>query len=340
MQGSQSKVFLLMAFSDFPWHQKAWDKFSEARTRKHLPHALLVTGAEGIGKRAFAEKLVQSLLCHQPIDNQPCEQCNGCKTYSAGSNPDFMKIQVNEDKKQISVDQIRALTRFITLSRSFESYRVILLHPVEAMNANAANSLLKSLEEPAENTIIILLVTTLNQIIPTIKSRCQLLSLPKPSRQQALDWLQVNAPDLEDVQVRLDLSFGRPLVVLKAPGSDVNQVADFAKDILQILEETKSIAEVAKTWEKISHKDLIDWQVSWLQAFIKEELTGVKKNIDVNSLVEQHLSKIKMLIKVKPCWDLYQQILEQQKYIHTSVNPLMFLENMLILWFKASHQCR
>ena len=325
-----------MAYTDFPWHQKTWDKFSAARKRNHLPHALLVAGEEGIGKNEFAEKLVKSLLCHQPINNQPCEQCNGCKTYSAGSNPDFMEIQVAEDKKQISVDQIRSLSQFIILSRSFSAYRVILLRPVEAMNVNAANSLLKSLEEPADNTVIILLSTTVSQILPTIKSRCQLLSLPNPSQQQALDWLQENAPEIKDAQARLDLSFGRPLIALEINDSDINQAGEFGVDILQVLEEEKSITEVAKKWEKVQHKNLIDWQLSWLKTLIKEELTGVKET----TLSEQHLSKIKTLIKSEPCWQLYQQILEQQKYIHTSVNPLMFIENMLILWFKASHQCR
>ena len=330
------------ALTDFPWHQKTWDKFSAARTRNHLPHALLVTGEEGIGKNQFAEKLVQSLLCHQPINNKPCEQCNGCKTFSAGSNPDFMEIKVAEDKKQIGVDQIRALSKFITLSRSFDSYRVILLHPVEAMNANAANSLLKSLEEPADNTVIILLATSLNQIIPTIKSRCQLLSLPKPSHQQAIDWLQINAPDLKNAKARLDLSFGRPLIAIETNEADISQAADFAKDILQIVEERKSITEVAKVWEKAQHKDLIDWQVSWLHAFIKENLTNLneQEGLEKASQLEQNLSKIKALINAEPCWELYQAVLEQNKYIHTSVNPLMFIENMLTLWFKASHQCR
>jgi len=325
-----------MVCTKFPWHQKTWDKFSAARSRKHLPHALLVTGEDGIGKREFAKKLVKSLLCHQPANNQPCEQCNGCKTYIAEANPDFMEIQVAEDKKQISVDQIRALSQFITLSRSFSAYRVILLHPVEAMNVNAANSLLKSLEEPAENTVIILLATTVNQILPTIKSRCQLLSLPNPTRQQAVEWLQENAPEMKDVQTRLDLSFDRPLLALKANDSDINQAAEFGADILQVLEEKTSITEVAKKWEKAQHKNLIDWQLSWLQALIKGELTGVIET----SLLGLNLSEINRLIKSEPCWQLYQQILEQQKYIHTSVNPLMFIENMLTLWFKASHQCR
>jgi len=335
-------IFLIETLTDYPWHKKTWDKFSSARTRKHLPHALLVTGEEGIGKKQFAEKLVQSLLCHKPSNNKPCEQCNGCKTYTAGSNPDFMEIQIAEDKKQISVDQIRALSKFITLSRSFDFYRVILLHPVEAMNVNAANSLLKSLEEPADNTIIILLATSLNQIIPTIKSRCQLLSLPKPSYRQATDWLQINAPDLSNVKERLDLSFGRPLIALKIDDIDIDKAADFANAILQVVKENKSITEVAKVWEKTQHADLINWQISWLQSFTKQQLMNQNDNKEFKEVspLEQDLSEIKAHIDAEPSWELYQNILEQKKYLHTSVNPLMFVENMLVLWFKASHPCR
>lgn len=329
-----------MKTTEFPWHQTIWDKFSAARSRNHLPHALLLTGEEGIGKKRFAEKLVKSLLCHKPLDNQQaCGQCNGCKTYLAGSNPDFLQIQIAEDKQQISVDQIRALSRFITLSRSFTAYRVILLHPGEAMNDNAANSLLKSLEEPAENTVIIIIATHLNQLLPTIKSRCQLLALPKPATAQALEWMQNYSPSLENAQARLDLSFGRPLLALEADEKDIKQASDLAEDILSVMEEKKSITEAAKTWEKATHSTLIDWQLGWLQSFIKDLETGVTKKSDSPLALDQCLSNIKQQIRAEPCWELYQQILQQKKYIHTSVNPLMFIENMLSLWFKASHQC-
>jgi len=324
---------------EFPWHQKTWDKFIDARSRQHLPHALLISGAEGIGKIEFAHKLVKSLLCLEPKSNNACNQCKACKTYESFSNPDFKVIKVAEDKKQISVDQIRELSKFITLSRSFAAYRVILLHPVEAMNVNAANSLLKSLEEPAENTIIILLATHLNQILPTIKSRCQLLPLPMPSSTQALEWLKIQAPQLEQAEELLDMSYGRPQLALEVNDSDLNQRNDLAEDILQLILEHKSVTEIAKKWEKLNHKDLLKWQASWLQSFIKEAIRETGDNEVSAKRSNENLNKIKELISVEHQWKLYQQIIDQQKFIHTSVNPLIFMENMLNLWFQASHQC-
>jgi len=325
---------------EYPWHQGTWDKFSNARTRQHLPHALLVTGEEGIGKIEFAQRLAKSLLCLTPKNNNSCNQCNACKTYESGANPDFKEIMVAEDKKQISVDQIRELSKFITLSRSFEAYRVILLQPVEAMNINAANSLLKSLEEPAGNTIIILLATHLNQVLPTIKSRCQLLSLPMPSTSQSLEWLQAHAPQLDQVEELLDMSYGRPLLAFDIKEDDFNQRNDLAEDILQLILEYKSITELAKKWEKLNHERLLKWQASWIQVFIKEDVIKVNSSVTESTQLKQNLNKIKELIPSEQQWNLYQKIIEQQQLIHTSVNPLMFIENMLTSWIQASHQCR
>ncbi len=175
---------------EYPWHETSWDKFTTARSQDHLPHALLLVGADGTGKLDFAKKIATSLLCTAPVNNKACQNCQSCKTYHANANPDFMQIELLEDKQQISVDQIRQLSEFINYTRSFQGYRVIMINPIERMNQNAANSLLKSLEEPADNTVIILVATNLGKILPTIKSRCQLLTLTTPEKNQALSWLK------------------------------------------------------------------------------------------------------------------------------------------------------
>lgn len=323
---------------EFPWHQQSWNKFSDARTRNHLPHALLITGAEGIGKLEFAKRLVKSLLCFNPINNQFCDQCNGCKTYDSVSNPDYLELQVAEDKKQISVDQVRAMAKFITLSRSFDAYRVILLHPVEAMNNNAANSLLKSLEEPASNTIIILLATHLNRVLPTVKSRCQLLTLPTPSSDQALSWLQKNAPELENTEELLDMSFGRPLLAFNVSEDDFNLRNELADDLLHIMLEETSLTDVAKKWEKRDINNILKWQISWLQGFIRDSYVTTVTNEKSSTEISKKLSKIKSLIQKDNQWGLYEELIKQRQYVHTSVNPLIFIENMLTLWFQASRQ--
>lgn len=331
------------ATKNYPWHKNSWDYFVKARSRNHLPHALLLTGENGIGKLDFAKKMVKSLLCIEPLDNEPCHQCKACKTYESGANPDFMEIRLLEDKQQISVDQIRKLSEFLTYSRSFNSYRVVLINPVERMNLNAANSLLKSLEEPASNTIIILLATQLNSLLPTIKSRCQLLSVPTPDKTQALAWLRQVAPEISNADELLAMANGKPLLAVDIQDDEIRNREQLAEDILHIVSEYKPVTEIAKKWEKHDHDTLLNWQISWVQDFIKQSaLTSSGRYPDDQGIGGNMQSLSKTLFELRKHqstaqqWQLYQQLITQKQYLHTSVNSLMFIENMLLLWSESS----
>ncbi|MBI3939049.1 MAG: DNA polymerase III subunit delta', partial [Betaproteobacteria bacterium] len=142
----------------------------EARTR--LPHALLLIGPEGTGKLDFATFLAQSLLCEAPAPGaEACGKCPACGWFAAGNHPDFRLVQPEalEQKaegegapdekpssRQIAVEQVRGLSHFIVLSPHRRGLKVILMHPAEALNVNAANALLKNLEEPPAGTLFLL----------------------------------------------------------------------------------------------------------------------------------------------------------------------------------------
>jgi DNA polymerase-3 subunit delta' len=321
--------------SDYPWHQNSWDKIVSARDKNHLPHALLISGMDGTGKVDFAKKLVTSLLCTAPINNQACQNCRSCKTYHSGANPDYMQIELLEGKQQISVDQIRKLTEFISYTRSFEAYRVILLHPVERMNNNAANSLLKSLEEPASNTVIILVAKNLSGILPTIKSRCQLLALPSPNNDQALAWINQQSTSNNPQEI-LDMANGQPLTAINISDEDIQSRGALATDLLSICTEQKVVTEVAKTWEKFDHETLLNWQISWVQNFIKNNTLANKETISNQDTLTSKLTELSDTLSSTSQWSLYQQLIKQKQYIHTSVNSLLFVETMLLLWLQAS----
>jgi len=321
---------------EYPWHKPSWDKFVTARSQDHLPHALLLVGAGGTGKLDFAKKIATSLLCTAPVDNKACQECQSCKTYHANANPDFMQITLLEDKQQISVDQIRQLSEFIHYTRSFNGYRVIIINPIERMNQNAANSLLKSLEEPADNTVIILVATNLGKILPTIKSRCQLLTLATPDKNQALSWLKSQSPDLVQAEELLDMANGQPLTALNISDEEIQAKEEFANQLLASCLKQKSITEVAKNWEKFDPQTLLNWQIRWLQMLIKSRATSSQKSEINQSDNGQMLNRLDEIVSDQKQWDLYQQLVAQKQYIHTSVNSLMFVENMLLLWLQAT----
>ncbi len=334
-----SKNHVVTTNIKYPWHDNSWKYFAQARESNHLPHAIILSGEKGIGKLALANKMAKSLLCMranmQSGRYEACGACQSCKTYESGANPDYTSISLLEGKQQIGVDQIRELSEFLNYSRSFNTYRVVLLNPVERMNKNAANSLLKSLEEPASNTVIILIASQLSNILPTIKSRCQLLSLPTPTKNQSLAWLKIYSPDLVNPEQLLQMAFGKPLLAIDINFEDIESSERLATDLLAVISDRKLVVETAKNWEKYDLNTLLDWQIFWIQEMIKQ---AECRQTDSNENTEKYTQtqfKLSELISNEQKWILYQQLINQKHYIHTSVNTLMFVENMIMLWLKA-----
>lgn len=325
----------------YPWQTHIWQQFCLAKQNNHLPHALLLQGGEHTGKLKFTNSIVKSLLCENntEVENmneqstcEACHQCRSCKTYGAGSNPDYLLIDLIEDKQQISIDQIRAMNAFLTLSRSFNTHRVVLISNAERMNKNAANSLLKSLEEPSDNSVIILLTSQASVLLPTIKSRCQILQLPTPNKQQAIEWLQQETGKNSQFQQELEIAQGKPLAALAVDDELIATRDDLLTDIVNIIHEKSSIIDIAKKWQKQDRGRLIDWQIGWISMLLSAQYKSNTKD-----QADEKLIQLKENILVQSLWDLYDQLLKQKKIVHTSVNPLIFIENMLTLWLQAKH---
>jgi DNA polymerase-3 subunit delta' len=183
------------------WHDSAWRQLWAAAG---LPHALLLTGPEGVGKGVFAKALVARLLCEKPTDDGACGACPSCHWLATDNHPDFRYVtpaaeadaedtggdaERKKGSRQILIDQIRALDDFVYLGGHRNGARVILIEPAEAMNVSAENALLKILEEPPSSVYFILVSSQWRRLLPTIRSRCQTLKLPRPTAKQAQDWL-------------------------------------------------------------------------------------------------------------------------------------------------------
>ena len=212
---------------EFPWHEKTWKQFINARSQDQLPHAILLSGEEGIAKLSLAKRIAKSLLCMktESVATDACNQCQSCKTYESSANPDFAEITLLEDKQQIGVDQIRSLAEFLNYTRSFNTHRVVIINPVERMNLNAANSLLKSLEEPSAHTVMILVTAKASQLLATLKSRCQLFNVPTPTKVQTINWLKhqqsITENDNIDPEILLEIAGAKPLNAIKLNQQDI-----------------------------------------------------------------------------------------------------------------------
>ncbi len=183
----------LNVFNPYPWHLNAFIEQSASINR--LPHAVLIQGAPGIGKSHYAQAFAALLLCEARPERGPaCGQCPACAWFAAGNHPDFRALNriIDDDGKQageIKVDQIRALSEFLVVGAHRGGRRVVVIDPADAMNTVVANALLKTLEEPSEGLIFLLVSSRPDAIAATIRSRCQRWPLPTPDPLIAVDWL-------------------------------------------------------------------------------------------------------------------------------------------------------
>jgi DNA polymerase-3 subunit delta' len=262
-----------------PWHSELWQSFNQRIDDQRLPHAIILNGLEGVGAEHLASALAYRMLCNQVDKNVACGQCRGCITLQAGSHPDFYLLQPQEKSKFIKVDQIRSLCESLAKTSQQGGWKVAVIFPAEAMNIAASNALLKSLEEPEPNTLIILVSSRLSAIPMTIRSRCQIESLAIPSTKIAQKWLssrvgvkQVNISEL------LQIANGKPLLALdyiNGSGFDRRQHLESLLDAMRRSDETPFAA--AQACQKYSPEELIEWMLSYVHRLMVGEFQNKPK---------------------------------------------------------------
>lgn len=207
-------------FLPYAWQLTEWERLTGLAVGDRLPHALLLGGAPGIGKARLAQAFTAFLLCQRPVSTGACGQCKSCGLLSAGTHPDVMLLAPEIDAKSskqakaIKVDQVRELVEFSAKSAQLGGYRVVSIAPAHLLNVQAANALLKTLEEPGRQTLIMLLTPQVLSLPATIRSRCQQLLLPMPAEPEALAWLSPQVGDTALAHLLLALAGGAPLAAL------------------------------------------------------------------------------------------------------------------------------
>ncbi len=172
-----------------PWQAQTWSRLNQQLAQEQLAHALLLTGPRYTGKARLALALARLLLCATPVGGLNCGKCHACELSASGSHGDFRWLEPEGTSRVIKIDQIREVVEFTGRTASFGLRKVIVIAPAENMNINAANALLKVLEEPGSNTHLILVCHRPHGLPATIRSRCQFLRPGVPSTGQSLDWL-------------------------------------------------------------------------------------------------------------------------------------------------------
>ncbi len=316
----------------YPWQQSEWQRLMDQRAAGKLPHALMFIGQKGIGKRNLAQALGQYLLCLSPRSGLPCGSCKACELNRAETHPDIFVLEAEERGKAIKVDQVRALAEFVTKTSQQGGYKFAIIDPAEAMNTNAANALLKSLEEPSGDTVMVLLSHVPSSVMPTIRSRCQILPFSTPLRQQSLPWLERLAGGTADAAALLDFANGAPLEALSMLDSDaLEQRETLLKDFEGVSIGQMSALEVASRWMAFEPIAVIEWLLRWLhglarfsgsrQRAFKREIPSTLEGI-VDNIQPQHLHRY------------IDKVVSTKRQLLSGANPnkQLLLEELLMDW--------
>lgn len=170
------------------WLQNPWNSWKLQLDHNSFASATLLTGSHGLGIFTLAEQFGRALMCNT-ASSEPCGFCHGCDLMQSGNHPDYHVIKPEKEGKSITVDQIRQCNRIAQESSQLSGYRLFVIEPAEAMNESAANALLKTLEEPPEKCVFILIASKANALLPTIVSRCQQIAIADPQPQAVTAWL-------------------------------------------------------------------------------------------------------------------------------------------------------
>ncbi|MBK1649095.1 DNA polymerase III subunit delta' [Rhabdochromatium marinum] len=336
-----------------PWLVEHWQHLWESHTRGRLGHAWLLSGISGLGKRLFADRFAQALLCQNPgPDGLPCAQCEDCHLIVGGNHPDLQRIGPDAESAsgEIKVAAIRELVGLENLTSHRGRHKIIQIVPAEAMNRAAANSLLKTLEEPTRATLLLLIATDVTRLPATIRSRCQQLMLVPPPESVALPWLQARlaaqaespiqssaqsspqAPAPAAPELLLRLAQGAPLRALTLAQAEYLGLRQQSfQQFLAVAEGRQDPLAIAQAWQALDVPLVLETVLGWLcdlARLASDPRTAYLSNPDLRETLQA------LAARVPPVrlHEFLRQMMRARTLVQSSVNKQLLLESLLIRW--------
>jgi len=330
-----------------PWHQNAFAKLEQMLAQNHLPHALLITGAEKIGKFDLAMHFIQTLLC----DHQGCGECQYCRQLAKDDsrcdfdhpalirrsnypNMIYCRKELTPSgalAKEIKVDQIRAFCD--SLNKTADELQIGIIFYADEMNVNAANGLLKTLEEPRKNTLIILLAHDANALPATIRSRCQSVHISPAFDQQSVEWISrhIDADKREDFDAAqlLEAAYGVPFKALEDLQGDY---------FLRYQEWQNHLLEMAMNPVKTIETEVFDgYEFEILICLRQLIIEGIRLKLLKTEGALLELNKVVTKASSDHLFRLLDDISRSITMSQHPVNMKLLLDNVLIVWSHITH---
>lgn len=324
-------------------HQSSWGRLQDWRSR--LPHALLLTGPRGLGKGELAQAFAASLLCEQvQPDGRACGACLACRWFEQGNHPDFRLLQPEAQKmqeeegaaekskrggQQITIDQVRELDDFFSVGTHRQGLRIIVVNPAETLNRNAANAVLKVLEEPPPGTLFLLISNESMRLLPTLRSRCQVLPITLPSPEIAQRALLEEG--IENPDVWLALAGGAPSLARRLAEQNGG---DWLNELIQALscggklEVIATAGALDKALKAVKGESplpqLVDWSQKWLV-----DLTLAAQGMPIRFYLRQRarIEALSSESSLEKMVRFYRHLVKLRRESEHPLNVRLFLEH-------------
>lgn len=324
-----------------PWLADATETLAQALDQNRMAHAVLLTGDRGVGKRRLADAFAALLVCERRTfgSRAPCGQCRQCQLVEGASHPDI-RVYQPEKSKMIRIDQIRALSSFAVASPQVSALKVIILDRADQLNINSANALLKTLEEPVADVVLLLLQETGRPVLPTIRSRCRVLPIATPDEATALHWLGQQAvtpsddgatpgPDSDVSVVALRLAGGAPGQALSYLTSGfLDQRKTAIEAFRQFMKGAITVAEATRSFRGLGHEAVLWLMENWAVDLARVASGGTARDPDLAEVVGY-------LAKNNPAWrahEIAEEIRESRLAMVNNASLDLEISRLLMCW--------
>ncbi|ENX41683.1 DNA polymerase III, delta' subunit [Acinetobacter sp. NIPH 2100] len=318
----------------YPWHEQTWELLS---TRfPELGHGLLFYGKKGCAKKEFAERFVAWVLCLNKQPQHACGECSSCQWLRSDTHPNYVHITTDEDNKKqnakIKIEKIRELLPFV--QQTGEGWRVVMIEPAEALNTASANALLKTLEEPGEKVVLILLADHYLKLPATIRSRLQHFALDRMSIQDAQAFVQQQIPETttEQVKLLLNLANDMPLTAIEIEKSVwLQKRALFLNDWFKLVAEKNMPLNYSNKWSKeLNFSEFITMFEYLLADIVSLKLNQSLKNddLDFNPLAEFY--------SLEALFTIYSDLQQKKLMVEQNVQTQLVLDELFIQLMNVS----
>lgn len=306
------------------WLKPCLQQVQVLKKTNRLSHALLITGADGVGQEELAREMVKDLMCE--LDQAAaCGNCHSCQLMRADTHPDFRVL--DGEASSIKVDQVRLLVRQMSQKPQVGQNKVVLITHAQAMNINAANAVLKALEEPSARTYFVLTSSQSTRLLATIRSRCLLINVPTPTKADVTQWLgeQPEGSTLSSLFWLTTQPFR--LLSLQQQGK-VSLYANLPDQLLSMLQGRSSVTDVLKGLDSNNIEDYCNGLAAVLHQCICHS-TGAPLDQALQAIYKALMARLGIQSLMMRYQSLQALKSDLQK---TNLNPIMQLTHELNQW--------